>query len=130
MIHLDAPRSNSRKKGGEAVMPEVVYRQGLKEDQELYRSAQQGTKTLVEILGPSADSVTAEWDRGEAAPGQTVIILRLSDFAGSVTAVFDPGELDSPARLRSRLRLLWGDLLRIRSHHYLQTLLGADAQES
>jgi hypothetical protein len=110
-------------------MNEVVYRPGIRQDEQLYRLAQQGMKTLAEILEPSADSVAVEWDRAENARFQAVVLLRLSDFAGSVAAVFEPQELESPPHLCSRLRLLWGDLLRIRSRLQLQTLLGNGAEE-
>jgi len=106
-------------------MKEVIYRDGIRQSAELGVLAPQATKLLEEILGASGGLVTAEWDRGEDARGQAVVILRLSDFSGSVTATFEPTELESPAHLRARLRRLWGELLQVRSHKQLQELLGA-----
>jgi hypothetical protein len=101
----------------------VIYQNGAKQWAEGYSLLQSTTTHLEEVLGPSADSVTAEWDRAEDAQGRPVVTLRLSDWTGSVTAVFAPNELQSLSHMRARLYRLWGDLLQIRSTKQLQELL-------
>lgn len=101
----------------------AVYYDRLRESPEALHLARQATRWLEEVLGPFGGEVSAAWDRGEDARGRPVITLQLSDFAGSVTAVFDPKELQSPAQARVRLNRLWSDLLQIRAHQQLQGLM-------
>ena len=105
-------------------MKEVIYRDGIKQMGGLLGLAQQATSSLEDVLGPSAELVTAEWDRSEDVRGRSLVLLRLSDFTGSATATFEPWELESATHMRSRLHRLWGDLLQVRSHQQLQELIG------
>ncbi len=106
-------------------MKEVAYRSGIREAAGLRTLAEQATKSLEEMLGRESPTVSAEWDRAEDARGQDVVTLRLSDWTGSATAAFEPKELESPTRLERRLRRVWGELLRIRSHKLLDDLLSS-----
>jgi len=84
---------------------------------------------LDELLGAEAPGVAAEWDGSDDALGRAVVTLRLEDFAGSVTTVFDPKELESPDKMRWRLNRLWRDLLRVRAHKQFQELQRAGVLE-
>jgi hypothetical protein len=102
----------------------IIYQDRAKQWREGYALLEQVTRRLEEVVGQSADPVTAEWDRAEDAQGHLVFTLRLSDWAGSVTGVFAPEELASSSHMRSRFYRLWGDLLQIRSSKQLQELMG------
>src|SRR5438105_5463422 len=80
-----------------------------------YALLQEATRRLEEVLGQSADLVAVEWKRGQDERGRLLYTLRLSDFAGAVSATFAPDELRSPSHQRYRLLDLWGDLLQVRS---------------
>jgi hypothetical protein len=110
-------------------MKEVVYGHRLRQAKELLACAQQRSAQLEELLGQSAPLVSAEWDRSEDAEGQPVVTLRLWDFTGSVTTVFDPKELESSAQMNQRLYRLWGDLLQVRSQEQLKELQEATSPE-
>ena len=107
-------------------MNQVIYRDGIQQGGPLRLATEEATKRLEEEVGPLAEIVSVEWDRGEDAALCSVVILRLFDPSGSVTAIFDPEELKEPTRLRRRFRLLWGDLLQIRLGKQLETVLRAD----
>src|SRR5438552_3583100 len=96
-------------------MKEVIYGYGIRQARDLLALAQQRTAQLEEVLGPSSSLVSAEWDRGEDAGGQAVVTLRLSDFSGSATTVFEPKELESISHMRLRFYRLWSDLLQVRN---------------
>jgi hypothetical protein len=87
---------------------------------------QQATARLEEILGPSADLVSAEWDRIEDERGRPLYTLAIRDFTGRVEARFAPEELAHPVHVRARLYRLWGDLLQLRAdeqHRKVQALV-------
>ena len=107
-------------------MNQVIYRDGIKQAGALRSAAEEATRQLEDVLGPLAESVSVEWDRGEDAAIRSVLVLRLFDADGSVTAIFDPKELKELSYLRSRLRLLWGDLLQIRLGKQLEVVLGGE----
>jgi len=115
--------------GGFIVIQEVIYRPRLREVEPLLRLAEKATNPLEEVIGDTAEPVTAEWDRGENSALRPVVVLRLSDFSGSVMAVFEPKELEEPTWLPRRLSFLWGDLLRIRSRKLLDSLLEAEGKQ-
>jgi hypothetical protein len=100
----------------------VTYTDRAKPWAEGHGILEQATKVLEEVVGTSSDLISAEWDRADDRQGQAVFTLRLSDWSGAVTGVFDPEELKSPSHLLIRLHRLWGDLLQIRSHKQLQEL--------
>ncbi len=93
----------------------VTYSEKARQWGEGYQLVQNATKRLEEILGPSADQVTAEWDRTEDALRHVQYTLALRDFTGEVQATFSPAELTFDDYVRARLFRLWGDLLQIRS---------------
>ena len=103
-------------------MKEIRYGYWIRQSKELLSLAQLRTTQLEEILGQSAPLVSAEWDRSEDAKGRPIVTLRLWDFTGSVTTVFAPEELESPAHMRVRLNRLWGDLLQVRTQQQLRDL--------
>lgn len=110
-------------------MKEVEYGYHIRQVPALFRLAEQRTSQLEELLGPSASRVSGEWDRSEDAQGQPVVTLRLKDFTGSVTTVFEPKELESPTHMNQRLNRLWLDLLQVRSQQQLQELQEAAGAE-
>jgi hypothetical protein len=117
---------NSLNNNGGFTVIQASYRPRLRETPSLFHLAEKAMSQLEEAIGQTAEPVTAEWDRGENFALRPVVLLRLSDFSGSVMAVFEPQELEEPNKLRSRLRFLWGDLLQIRSGKLLERLLGAE----
>jgi hypothetical protein len=100
----------------------ITYSDQAKQSSEGYELLRQATKSLEEVLGPSAQLVSAEWDQSRDERGRPQYTLRLSDFSGEVSAPFTPDELRSPTRLRSRLLDLWGDLLQVRSNTQVKKL--------
>ena len=104
-------------------MTQILLRNGIRQAPVSHGVFEQAVKALEEVIGESASPVTAEWDQGEDSLGRSVIILRLSDFSGSVTGVFEPKEFERLSDLRQRFRLLWGDLLQIRVDKLRQRLL-------
>jgi hypothetical protein len=100
----------------------VTYQNKAKQWGEGYALLQQATKRLEEVLGPSAELVSAEWTQGQDARGRIIYTLTLSDFTGQVSATFAPEELQSPNHLRIRLLDLCGDLLQARSDAQMKKL--------
>lgn len=99
----------------------------LSADPALATAIQRATPILESVVEASADLVRAEWSLGRDERGRPLILLRLSDFTGSVVGHFAPDELGMPGDLRIRLYRLWGDLLQERSHKQLErvkSLLG------
>ena len=107
---------------GGAAVKEVTYGYWLRQAPELLRLAQERTAQLEEVVGASAFPASAEWDRGYDTLGQPMVTLRLSDFSGSATMVFEPGELENPVRMRSRFNTLWSMLLQIRIDRQMRDL--------
>lgn len=89
-------------------------------DPALAAAIQRATPILESVVEASADLVRAEWGLGRDERGRPLILLRLSDFTGSVVGHFAPDELSMPGHLRIRLYRLWGDLLQERSHKQLE----------
>jgi hypothetical protein len=93
----------------------ITYTENSKRWREGYELLKQATKRLEEILGPSADSVAAEWE-GDVENGRPPMYrLKLRDATGEVGADFTVDGLRVSAYVNIRLSRLWGDLLRIRS---------------
>ncbi len=107
-------------------MKEVQYGYALTRARELLRLTQARMEQLEEVLGTEAPLVSAEWDRGENAAAHPVVTLRLSDWTGWATAVFEPKELESAPHMRIRFYRVWGDLLQVRSHKLIERLTGGD----
>ena len=88
----------------------VTYRETARQPGEGYSLLQQATEQLKEVLGPSADQVSVEWDRSQDDRGRILYTLTISDQTGEARATFAPGELASPTQMRMRLYRLWGGL--------------------
>ncbi len=78
---------------------------------------------LFNLLGRWREGVSVKWDLAEDARNRPVLVLKLSDVTGTVSATFEPSELEVPKLLESRMNRLWGDLLEIRSHSQVKRLL-------
>jgi hypothetical protein len=104
----------------------VTYDPKTKQSGEGFALVQQATKQLEDILGPSSDQVSAEWDRSEDEGGRAFYRLKVKDSTGEAETHFAPDELQSLSQRRIRLYLLWEDLLRARNHKQLQELLDND----
>ncbi len=106
----------------------VIYTDKAKESGTGLVRLEQATRRLEEVATRSATHVTAEWDRKEDPRGRALynLHLRYPDGTGEVEADFAPDELRHSDQLRDRLRTLWGDLLRVRSHKLLARLIGTD----
>jgi REase_AHJR-like len=87
---------------------------------------ERATTVLRYLLGPRADSVAIDWGLAEDARNHRMLVLRLSDATGSVSATFEPPELENERHLMDRLNRLWGDLLEIRSHNQVKRLQKPD----
>ena len=106
-------------------MKEVQFGYALSQKKELLSLIEKRIEQLEEVVSSFAPDVSAEWDCGEGSGVHQVVTLRLSDWAGSVIAVFDPKELESPSHARERFNVLWGHLLQVRGHKILERLTGA-----
>lgn len=82
----------------------------------------QATQQLKEVVGRSADLISAEWDLADDERGRTSFILKVKDATGEADASFDPEELQRPVNAKIRMHQVWGKLLQIRSHKLLQEL--------
>ena len=100
------------------------YGEKLKSAHALLAQAEKATPLLQEVLGPSADQVTAEWDLSGDGSGRPMVTLRIADWTGAVSTEFAPQELAQQSPLRIGLYHLWGQLLQARSEKQLQELLG------
>lgn len=101
----------------------VVFRGAINQDDGMKRLVEQASEILHDVVGPGDSFASADWRREEDAQGRHVVILKLSDPAGTVIATFEPEELRDPSQVRLRLHRIWGDLLQIRSQGQLQQLL-------
>lgn len=105
----------------------VKYAANAQQGEEGYSLIQQATRRLEEILGPSAELATAEWDRVADKMSRSLYRLTLKDFTGQVSTEFAPEELRNSLHMHVRLYRLWGDLLQHRSdeqHKIVQTISG------
>lgn len=102
----------------------VEFDDSVKQWGEGYTLAQQATKRLESVLGPSASTVEAMWTRTEDDRGRVVLTLQLGDHTGYVAGKFAPDELRSAAQTSFRMHRLWGDLLQTRNERHLAELTG------
>ncbi len=108
----------------------VEYSDRVKQRGEDFVLLQQATNSLEEVLGPrNADKVKAVWDRSEENQGTGRYTLWISDGSDSATRSFDTDELTWSSYLKSRLGLLWDDILRQRGERHFQRILEMDATE-
>ena len=105
-------------------MKEVQFGYALSQKKELRSLIEKRMEQLEEVVASFAPDVSAEWDCGEGSDVHQVVTLRLTDWAGSVIAVFDPKELESPSHAREHFNMLWRNLLAVRSHKLLERLTG------
>jgi hypothetical protein len=103
----------------------VTFSKAINSESELGPLIQRAYQKLVDVIGPTAESVSAEWDIERDAKDRPVIRLDLSDFTKAhARARFAPDELADERRLSDRLYKIWGDLLQDRSHQQLNHLSG------
>ncbi len=76
---------------------------------------------LSEIVENVSDQVSAHWElAGDLKSRKLFLMLRYEDQGAGTT--IDPKELEEPARLKSKLRDVWGDLLQVRLHQLIAGL--------
>lgn len=97
----------------------VTYSEKAKESNEAYSYLRQATGYLEEVLGQSSGLVNAEWDRTDDK-GRSYYTLRISDWTGGASTMFDIHELKSAERMRVRLYRLWGELIQVRVNKAFQ----------
>lgn len=102
----------------------TVIRNNLNREPKLRERVEAATKLLDDVLGSSRGLVSVDWNLGEDGQGRPVLTLKLSDFTGTVTGSFAPGELENPQHMKTRLFRLWGDLLQIRNSKQLESITG------
>lgn len=103
---------------------DVKYSDKVKQKSDEYGLSllKQATRQLEEVIGRSAERVSAEWDRVDDATGRTSFVLKVKDTTGEAQASFDPEELQRPISAKIRMHQVWGQLLQIRNHKLLQDL--------
>lgn len=97
----------------------VAYSPGVLASPRLRVAATAASEWLKQQIGLSLDAVSAEWDTAADASGNDVLVLKLRDFASQVSGVFKPDEFDSRNEVEWRLRRLYQELLRNRTHTLL-----------
>ncbi len=102
----------------------VRIRNPLTRDKHVLQRIMIVSTLLDEVLGTSRTQVLADWSQGEDGQGTPVIILKLSDLTGSVTASFTQEELMQTQHVKTRFFKLWGNLLRFRVEEQLEHLTG------
>jgi hypothetical protein len=80
------------------------------------------SRQLIPLIGPFAEEVSVEWDRGEGRE-HPVITLRISDSSRAVSAVFEREELARPSHMQRRLARVWGNFLQLRADEHLAQFL-------
>jgi len=103
-------------------LKEVTLEHGIRRFPDSVYHARQATIRLEEVVRRFASEISAEWDQTSDRSGHPVIILRLSDSWGAVTATFSPDELKDPSLFRPRFTSMWSDLLAVRSERLRQKL--------
>lgn len=93
-----------------------VIEPSIRERPDLDRAVTQASAWLEEVLGQSAQLVSAHWDLERDDKGKTWVKLTIKDpFGGPESASFDEKELLAPFQMRIRLHDLWGALLEDKS---------------
>ena len=100
----------------------VEFDDSVKQWGEGYTLAQQATKRLESVLGPSASTVEAMWTRTEDDRGRVVLTQTRGPYR--VCRQVCPDELRSAAQTSFRMHRLWGDLLRDRNERHLAESTG------
>lgn len=89
----------------------------IQERSDLAPRVEEANTLLETVLGASSAAlIQADWSLDKDAMGRPLLLLRLSDWTGSVGYRFAPDELDNKVHMTRRLQRLWGDLLQVRSH--------------
>jgi hypothetical protein len=125
---MNATGSGGLRIGGSAAV--TVFRSSLNRNNQLKTLADQASKILGAVLGPSRGGISEEWDLAEDADGRPRVTVKLSDFTGEVAASFDPTELDHEEHMRLRLSLLSADLLKARSNRQIDALTASQSKGS
>jgi hypothetical protein len=102
----------------------VTYGPSLRSWSGVQALAEDASRYLIQLIGPFADEVFIEWDRGEAQ-SHPVLTLRISGSSRSVSAVFEVEELRRPSHRQIRLSRVWGDFLQLRVQKHLEKLLSS-----
>jgi hypothetical protein len=100
----------------------VTYSDQTRQRAEDHLLLEQATKSLEKVVGPSAELVSVQWDRGQDERGDTIYRLTISNCTEEVSAAFTPDELRHPSHVRSRLLDLWGDFLQVLSNTQVKKL--------
>ena len=91
-----------------------------------YALAQKASNRLEEVLGKSADIVSAEWGLTVDDRGRQVFQLQLNDPANRSERQIDPDALRSSALTGFHMHRAWGDLLRARNERHLKDIIGEE----
>jgi hypothetical protein len=89
----------------------MAYDDKLNQAAEDYPLLQQATRQLEEMLGPSAESVSAVWEGSRDAQDQPLYKLTISDPTDEAQRTFTPIALRDPDLLRFNLGVLIGALM-------------------
>jgi hypothetical protein len=103
-------------------MKEVRYSDKINRGSEL-PLLERATSQLEEVVGPSAASTVAEWDRSEGPNGRPAYTLRIANWPDEAEATFTPEDLKATTLLWIGLHQLWGRVLQQRNHRQLRDLL-------
>lgn len=106
----------------------IVSTPAVVESAALRATTEAANPWLGEVLRPSPEPVTAEWDRAESGPGRDVLVLRLSDPVGTASAVIAPAELADRANAEGRFSRLYSELLRRGTRVLVQRLIGSRSE--
>ncbi len=92
-----------------------VFTKNIESSPDLKQLVEQANQLLVDVLGSSAETATAEWDLIYDPRGRQLVFVQLSDHEGTANGLFTPDELRDKRHLWTRFYRLWGDLLESRS---------------
>ena len=110
-------------------MKSITYSSELEQNKPLYELARKASPLLEDVVGRSAAQVDAEWSIGKNEKAEEGILLRLSEWSGSVERVLPRFILENSELLEFQLLRLWGDLLQIRSDVLFEEMLETNAQD-
>jgi hypothetical protein len=96
--------------------------ESVRTDPKLADAVLVATGIVEEELGNSAEQVEVSWRLTHDQRGRPIVVLRLSDWTGSVDGNFSPDELKDTELLGRRVVRLWGDLLQVRSREQMKAL--------
>lgn len=104
-------------------MQNVTYSEKLKQVPTLYHLAEKASTYLDDVISRRfTPLVSAAWDGAQDDRGQPIVTLSLKEEGDEVTARFDPKVLADDREMKSHLRDLWDDLLKIQIHKHFDKL--------